>query len=95
MLYYSKWIKCLRLIRRTSAPVRKTASWIQNKWGGKRYLLQRCSSNVCISALEPRAEGPGVQQDFTKVLISRRVEDKNLRVKREQRVPSALRSGNF
>lgn len=48
----------------------------------KRYLLQGCSRNVCISAFEPRAEGPGVQQDVTKVLISRRVEDKHLKVKR-------------
>lgn len=46
---------------------------------------------MCLSAFEPRAEGPGVQQDATKVLISRRVEDKHLRVKREQCVPSALR----
>lgn len=46
---------------------------------------------MCISAFEPRAEGPGVQQDVTKVLISRRVEDKHLRVKKEQCVPSALR----
>lgn len=45
---------------------------------------------MCISAFEPRAEGPGVQQDVTKVL-SRRVEDKHLRVKKEQCVPSALR----
>lgn len=46
---------------------------------------------MCISAFEPRAEGPGVQQDVTEILISRRVEDKHLRVKREQCVPSALR----
>lgn len=46
---------------------------------------------MCNSALEPRAEDPALQQGVTKALISRRVEDKHLRVKREQCVPSALR----
>lgn len=57
----------------------------------KRYLLQGCRRNVCISAFEPRAEGPGMQQEVTEVLIRRRIEDKYLRVKREECMPSPLR----
>lgn len=47
---------------------------------------------MCISALKPRAEVlTRLQWDVTKALIRRRVEDKHLRAKREQCVPSALR----